>query len=83
MYAGVGMGAVYRARVTAVSDEWLLDRRARARENGVVPLALDGRELLARLTGRAQIGGAGVDVARAAEVRDWAHLRRGGRRHGV
>ena len=65
VYAGTGTaGAVYRARVSAVSDEWLLDKQGSgAAKNGGVSLALDGRGLLARLTSRAQNGGSGITVA--------------------
>ena len=64
MYAGEGFaGAAYRARVTAVSDEWLLDKQGSgARQSGEICLALDGRSLLARLTARAQNGGSGLTV---------------------
>ena len=58
VYAGqMSEGATYRARVTAVSDEWLLDRQGSgtAGSSGV-SLALDGGSLLARLTARVQAG---------------------------
>jgi predicted RecA/RadA family phage recombinase len=65
VYAGVGSeGNVYRARVTAVSDEWLLDKQGSgAPATGGLTLALDGRSLLQRLTSRAQNGGGGIGVA--------------------
>jgi hypothetical protein len=71
IYAGeASVGAVYRARLSAVSDEWLLDKQGSgaARNNGVT-LALDGRSLLERLTSRAQDGGSGISVATGAAVR--------------
>jgi hypothetical protein len=64
VYAGTASeGAVYRARVTAVSDEWLLDKQGSgAAKSGGVSLALDGRGLLERLTSRVQSGGGGISV---------------------
>lgn len=58
-YAGTGTeGNAYRAKVTAVSDEWLLDRAGSgAAPHGEISLALDGESLLARLT--AQVSGSG------------------------
>jgi hypothetical protein len=58
-------GAVYRARVTAVSDEWLLDNLGSgAGLRDTQMLGLDGGALVARLAARAQAGGsAGVTVA--------------------
>ncbi len=67
--AGMGTeGLLYTARVTAVSDEWLLDRQGSGAAAGGGPslagggpsLALDGTELLARLALRA---GGGIAVA--------------------
>ena len=71
VYVGSGSaGAVYRARMTAVSDEWLLDKQGSgAAKNGGVSLALDGRGLLARLTSRAQNGGGGITVATGGAAR--------------
>lgn len=71
VYAGrATAGAVYRARVTAVSDEWLLDKQGSgAASNGGVSLALDGRGLLARLTSRAQGGASGIGVAAGSAAR--------------
>jgi hypothetical protein len=71
IYAGdASMGPVYRARVTAVSDEWLLDNLgsgAGLRDTEV--LGLDGVALLTRLASRVQAGGsAGVTVATASAV---------------
>lgn len=53
--AGMGTaGLVYTARITAVSDEWLLDRAGSgAAANGSVSLALDGAALVERLAARA------------------------------
>jgi hypothetical protein len=64
MYAGTASaGAVYRARVTAVSDEWLLDKQGSGvAKNDGVTFALDGLGLLERLTNRAQSGGGGIAV---------------------
>ncbi len=57
VYAGQGAtGAVYRARISAVSDEWLLDRQGSGGSLTVdgVSLALSGTALLEQLTARAQ-----------------------------
>jgi hypothetical protein len=58
VYAGAASeGAVYRARLSAVSDEWLLDRMGSgASTTAAESLALDGNQLLARLTARVQAG---------------------------
>jgi hypothetical protein len=58
VYAGaVSEGSVYRARLSAVSDEWLLDRMGSgALQTAADSLALDGNQLLARLTARVQAG---------------------------
>jgi hypothetical protein len=58
VYAGaVSEGVVYRARLSAVSDEWLLDRMGSgASQTAADSLALDGNQLLARLTARVQAG---------------------------
>ena len=60
VYAGEGVtGAAYRARMTAVSDEWLLDKLGSGAGTGDgLSLGLDGRSLLTLLTGRVQVGGA-------------------------
>ncbi len=57
-------GAVYRARVTAVSDEWLLDNLGSgAGLRDTQMLGLNAGALVARLAARAQAGGsAGVAV---------------------
>ena len=65
-YAGeTTSGITYRARVTAVSDEWLLDKLGSgAGERSTVLLPLNARELIATMTERVQVGGsAGVTVA--------------------
>jgi hypothetical protein len=61
-YAGeASQGAVYRARVTAVSDEWLLDRLGSGTVAGsLTGLWLTGGSLLQLLTARAQAGGPSV-----------------------
>jgi hypothetical protein len=58
VYAGeASSGAVYRARLSAVSDEWLLDRAGSgAAQNAGASLALDGNQLLARMIARTQAG---------------------------
>jgi hypothetical protein len=58
VYAGeASTGPVYRARMSAVSDEWLLDRMGSgASTEAAVSLSLDGNALLARLTARVQAG---------------------------
>lgn len=58
VYAGdASEGPVYRARISAVSDEWLLDRMGSgAAQMMGSSLALDGNALLARLTARVQAG---------------------------
>jgi hypothetical protein len=60
IYAGnASRGPVYRARVTAVSDEWLLDNLdSGAGLRDAVSLGLDGAALLTRLASRAQAGSA-------------------------
>jgi hypothetical protein len=59
-YAGeTSMGAVYRARISAVSDEWLLDNLGSgAGLQDALSLGLDGGALVARMTARVQAGGA-------------------------
>ena len=71
IYAGnASAGAVYRARITAVSDEWLLDNLGSgAGLRDTQALGLDGASLVARLAARAQAGGsAGVTVTAGATV---------------
>ena len=58
VYAGhASAGAVYRARASAVSDEWLLDRAGSgAAQLMGSSLSLDGNQLLARMAARVQAG---------------------------
>ncbi len=58
VYAGdASAGAVYRARVSAVSDEWLLDRAGSgAAQTMSSSLSLNGDQLLARMAARVQAG---------------------------
>ena len=65
LYAGsASAGPVYRARVTAVSDEWLLDNLASgAGLRDTESLGLGGTALVAQMALRAQVAGsAGVTV---------------------
>ena len=65
VYAGnSSKGAVYRARITAVSDEWLLDNLGSgAGLRDAESLGLGGTALVAQMALRAQAGGsAGVTV---------------------
>jgi hypothetical protein len=61
-YAGeASHGAVYRARISAVSDEWLLDNLGSgAGLQDALSMGLDGGALVARMTARVQSGGASV-----------------------
>ena len=66
VYAGQGTtGAVYRARISAVSDEWLLDKRGAGGSLTVdgVSLALSGTALVEQLAARAQASMAKTGVA--------------------
>jgi len=55
-------GAAYRARLSAVSDEWLLDRAGSgAAQTAAASLSLNGNQLLARMVARTQAGS--LDVA--------------------
>ncbi len=60
IFAGMGTkGAVYRARISAISDEWVLDKQgsgASSKVNGLA-LSLSGPSLLSQLTSRVQAGG--------------------------
>jgi hypothetical protein len=58
VYGGAASeGAVYRAGLSAVSDEWLLDRMGSgASQTAANSLSLDGNQLLARLAARVQAG---------------------------
>lgn len=71
MYAGnASAGAVYRARITAVSDEWLLDNLdSGAGLRDTESLGLGGTALVAQLALRSQASGsAGVGVAESGTV---------------
>ena len=67
IYAGGGTtGPVYRARISAISDEWLLDKQGSGGSSAVdgLSLSLDGATLLTQLTTQAQAsGGTAVTVA--------------------
>ena len=74
IYAGEGtQGAVYRARLTAISDEWVLDKQGSGLSSVVdgVALAVSGSTLLTQLTtavqgsNTAQVSVAPVTNARA------------------
>jgi hypothetical protein len=72
IYAGEASdGSVYLARLSAVSDEWLLDRAGSgAPSTAGVSLALDGNALMQRLTARAQAGqAASITVGSATGAR--------------
>ena len=71
IYAGTAStGPVYRARVTAISDEWLLDNLSSgAGLRDAESLGLDGTALVTQLASRAQAGGsAGVTIATSGTV---------------
>ena len=71
IYTGnASTGPVYRARVTAVSDEWLLDNLGSgAGLRDTESLGLGGTALVAQLASRAQAGGAaGVTVVASGTV---------------
>lgn len=71
IYAGnASMGPVYRARITAVSDEWLLDNLGSgAGLRDAMSLGLSGAALVTRLASRAQAGGSSaVTVVAGATV---------------
>jgi hypothetical protein len=71
IYAGnASTGPVYRARVTAVSDEWLLDNLGSgAGLRDAESLGLGGTALVTQLASRAQAtGSAGVTVASSGTV---------------
>jgi len=62
VYVGEGLaGAAYRVRLTAVSDEWLLDKlgSGAATTDGLV-LGLNSQTLLTQLAGRVQAGASSV-----------------------
>ena len=61
VYAGQGVtGPVYRARISAVSDEWVLDKQGSGGSSVVdgLSLSLSGAALLSQLATRAQTSGA-------------------------
>jgi hypothetical protein len=71
IYAGnASAGPVYRARITAISDEWLLDNLGSgAGLRDAQSLGLDGAALMTRLAARVQAGGsAGVTVVTGATL---------------
>jgi hypothetical protein len=70
MYAGnTSTGPAYRARVTAVSDEWLLDNLGSgAGLRDTESLGMDGAALVARLASRVQVGGSAAVTVVAAET---------------
>ena len=60
IYAGATTkGAVYRGRISAISDEWILDKQGSGASSKVDGLALasPGSSLLAQLTSRVQVNG--------------------------
>ena len=70
VYVGQGTtGPVYRAQISAVSDEWLLDRQGSGGSLTVdgVSLALSGTALLEQLAARAQAG-TGLATAGSSQV---------------
>jgi len=60
VYVGEGLaGPAYQARVSAVSDEWLLDKLGSgAGTSDALAVGLSGSALVQQLTGRVQAGGA-------------------------
>jgi len=71
IYVGsASTGPIYRARITAVSDEWLLDNLGSgAGLRDAESLGLGGAALVAQLASRAQAGGiAGVTVVASGTV---------------
>ncbi len=71
IYSGnASTGPVYRARVTAVSDEWLLDNLGSgAGLRDAESLGLGGTALVTQLASRAQAGGsAGVTVTTSGTI---------------
>jgi hypothetical protein len=58
IYAGDGTtGAVYKARLSAISEDWLLDGQSSGGSTyNATSLRLTGQELIARLASRAQAG---------------------------
>jgi hypothetical protein len=70
VYAGTASeGAVYRARISAVSDEWLLDNLGSgANAYDAVSVGLTSQTLLQRLTARLQAGASGLLTVGAGAV---------------
>jgi hypothetical protein len=70
VYAGTASeGAVYRARLSAVSDEWLLDNLGSgANAYDAVSVGLTSQTLLQRLTARLQAGASGLLTVGAGAV---------------
>ncbi len=70
VYAGeASWGAVYRARLSAVSDEWLLDRAGSgAAQTAAVSLSLNGDQLLARMIARTQAGSLDMSQGSGGQV---------------
>jgi hypothetical protein len=70
VYAGAASeGAVYRARVSAVSDEWLLDNLGSgANAYDAVSVGLTSQTLLQRLAARLQAGASGLLAVGAGAV---------------
>ena len=73
IYAGQGtQGPMYRARLSAVSDEWILDKQGSGASSAVngIALAVNGSNLLSLLTALAQSGGtAGLNVTPVTNAR--------------
>ncbi len=66
MYAGQGaQGPVYRARISAVSDEWLLDKQGSGGSEVVngLSLSVNGAALLSQMAATVQSGAEQVTVA--------------------
>ncbi len=70
MYVGeASTGAVYRARISAVSDEWLLDNLGSGSGlRDALSLGLDAGALVVRLSSRAQAGTTAVTVSSSGTI---------------
>ncbi len=70
VYAGeTSTGAVYRVRISAVSDEWLLDNLGSgAGLRDALSLGLDAGTLVERLSSRAQAGTSAVTVSSSGTI---------------
>lgn len=70
IYAGeTSAGPTYRARISAVSDEWLLDRAGSgAAERATASLSLNGDQLLERMIARTQAGSLDVSSTPGGQV---------------